>query len=344
VSRAAIALLAWSIPGLLGVLQVWLLTLDEPEPIGYYLTQLPPWWVWAAATPALFKLADRRPLMGRGWYRNLGWHLAAFVAMDLAHAGVYVLVSWFFDSHPTNKMSLFMALRIMSIKMVFVVALAYAALIAVHHTLRLRRARAQLEVELARAQLDALRRQIRPHFLFNALNTIAMQVRTGAHAAAVEMLSGLGSLLRETIDDTAPEVPLDRELGLVRRLLEIEQARFGDRLRVGWDIQPGCGRARIPAFLLQPLIENALRHGIGATPDGGEVRVHARRDGAQLLIEVLDDGVGLNGPVKARVGLGNVRARLERLYPGGHQLDVAARAGGGVRAAVSIPYTEAADG
>jgi hypothetical protein len=308
--------------------------------VAAYLSQVPPWWLWAAATPALARLADRRPLLGHG-LRNLPWHVAACLAMTVGH-GLIVLVLAHLVGTGLAAFPFFVGWWIVSLKMLFVAALAYAAVIALHHVLGLRRAGAALEVRLAHAQLDALRLQIRPHFLFNTLNTIAMQVRTGAHGAAVEMLSELGGLLRETIDDAAPEVSLARELGIVRRWLDIERVRFGERLRVVWDIAPDCERARVPAFLLQPLVENALRHGLGALPEGGELTIRARRTADELSLEVIDDGRGLAGKLALGVGLRNVRDRLAHMYPGASRLAIAACEGGrGVRAAVVIPFAEA---
>ncbi len=343
--RALVLLFGWSMPGVLSAVQVWLLSRDHPDPPWvYFVAQIPPWWLWAVATPVLARLSDRRPLLGHRSVRNLPWHVVAFLVMDAGHALVVVLLA----RRPGNALGdlpLLSAWWAVSLKMIFVVALAYAAVIAVHHVLGLRRVRAELEIRLARAQLDALRLQIRPHFLFNTLNTIAMQVRTGAYAAAVEMLSALGGLLRETIDDSAAEVALDRELGVVRRWLEIERVRFGDRLRVAWDIAPDCERARVPAFLLQPLVENALRHGLGALPEGGELRIRAQRTGGQLAIEVIDDGRGLDGELRMGVGLRNVRDRLAHMYPDACELAVAPRDGGrGVRALVTIPFAEVGRG
>ena len=340
--RALVLLLGWSMPGVVSAVQYWLLSFDHPDPPAAYLSQIPPWWLWAAATPALARLADRRPLLGPRGLRNLPWHIAAYLAMVVGH-GLIVLVLARMVGTALGALPFFTGWWIVSLKMIFIAALAYAALNALHHVLGLRRARAELEVRLAHAQLDALRLQIRPHFLFNTLNTIAMQVRTGEHAAAVEMLSELGGLLRETIDDTAPEVALDRELGVARRWLDIERVRFGDRLRVTWDIGPDCERARVPAFLLQPLVENALRHGLGALPEGGELRIRARRVDARLAIEVVDDGQGLDGAPRLGVGLSNVRDRLAHMYPGAYELAIAPRDDGrGVRAAVVIPFVEAA--
>jgi LytS/YehU family sensor histidine kinase len=120
--------------------------------------------------------------------------------------------------------------------------------------------------------------------------------------------------------------------------------RFGDRLRVVWDIAPDCERARVPAFLLQPLVENALRHGLGALPDGGELTIRARRTAGELVIEVIDNGRGLSGAVQPGVGLRNVRDRLAHLYPGTYRLAIAARDGGrGACAAVAIPFAEATE-
>jgi sensor histidine kinase YesM len=342
--RVLVLLLAWSVPGVLSAVQLWLLMFDHPDPPAAYLAQVPPWWLWAAATPALARLADRRPLLGPRGLRNLPWHVAAYLAMTVGH-GLIVLVLARWVGTGLATLPFFVAWRILSLKMVFVAALAYAAVTALHHVLGLRRARAELEVRLVHAQLDALRLQIRPHFLFNTLNTIAMQVRTGAHAAAVEMLSELGGLLRATIDDAAPEVALERELGLVQRWLDIERVRFGDRLRVTWDIAPDCERARVPAFLLQPLVENALRHGLGSTPEGGELTIRARRTEGQIALEVIDDGRGLDGELAPGVGLRNVRERLAHMYPGAYRLDIAPRTDGrGVRAAVAIPFVAAEDG
>ena len=337
--RALGLLLGWSMPGVLSALQVWLLTMERPDPLAAYLSQIPPWWLWAAATPALGRLADRRPLLGPRGLRNLPWHVAAYLAMVIGHAMIVLLLARLVGSS-LGKYPFFVGWWVVSLKMVFVVALAYAAVIALHHVLGLRRASAELEVRLARAQLDALRLQIRPHFLFNTLNTIAMQVRTGEHAAAVEMLSELGGLLRETIDDASPEVALERELGIARRWLDIERVRFGERLRVTWDIGPDCERARVPAFLLQPLVENALRHGLGALPEGGELRIRARRIDDRLAIDVIDDGQGLDGAPRLGVGLRNVRDRLAHMYPGAYELVIAQRDDGrGVRAAVVIPFS-----
>jgi len=167
VRRAAILLAGWSLPGLLSALQFWLLSLDDPDPIWHYLLQIPPWWVWAAATPLLGRLADRRPLVGGGWRRNWPWHVGAFIAIDVAHACVFGVMTRLTGTG-VGQLPLLLAIRVLTVKLCFVVALAYAAVIAIHYTLRLRRARAELEVQLARAQLDALRMQIRPHFLLAA--------------------------------------------------------------------------------------------------------------------------------------------------------------------------------
>jgi two-component system, LytTR family, sensor kinase len=340
VPRALVLLVAWSIPGVLSAVQVWLLSGDREDPLAHYLAQIPPWWLWAAATPALARLAERFPLFARRGIRHLPVHIAAVIVMDAAHAAVFYAVASLVGMQIAT-LSLPYGWWLLALKMSFVVVLAYTAVLAIQHALALRRTRAELEVQLARAQLDAMRFQIQPHFLFNTLNTIAMQIRTGEPDAAVDMVSTLGALLRETIDATDPEITLAHELQTVRRWLEIEQVRFGERLRVTWDVAPECEAARVPAFVLQPLVENALRHGLAQQPDGGEVTIRARRVADQLHLEVLDDGAGLRGPLEARVGLANVRERLACLYPNAHALSVCARDDGrGVRAAVAMPFAE----
>lgn len=197
----------------------------------------------------------------------------------------------------------------------------------------------RLEAQLARAQLEALRSQIQPHFLFNTLNTISELVHESPDAAE-RMIVRLGDLLRLSVDNAgAQEVTLRRELDFLRAYLEIEQARFRDRLSVRMSIDPDTLDARVPNLLLQPLVENAIRHGIGERAGPGSIDVSAGREDGRLRLEVRDDGGGLpaGGAVRERVGLGNTRARLRQLYGAEHRFDVRGAPGGGVSAAVTLP-------
>jgi len=199
----------------------------------------------------------------------------------------------------------------------------------------------ELEAQLARAQLDALRAQLNPHFLFNALNSVAMLVRAGARGEAVHALAELAELLRRALyGPSTPEVSLREELGFVERYLGVERMRFQDRLQVTVDVAPDALDAAVPNLLLQPLVENALKHGIAPRAAGGRVTVRARVDGGVLQLEVADDGAGLAATATsgaAGLGLANTRARLDRLYGGAARLHLHAGAQGGAVVRVELP-------
>lgn len=206
------------------------------------------------------------------------------------------------------------------------------------------------EARFAEARLDALRMQINPHFLFNALNGIATLIHLDPRAADA-MLGHLGELLRASLDDAnAGEVPLRRELDFVRRYLAIEQTRFGDRLRVDEHIADDVLDAPVPAFILQPLVENAIKHGISAVRGPGVVTLFASRVDDRLRLEVLDTGPGPVGAEGAEgepkpgagIGLANIRARLAQLYPGRHEFVLFAGDGGGCMARITLPLGGAA--
>jgi len=225
----------------------------------------------------------------------------------------------------------------------FIDAFFYGGIVAVEraaHYYRLyldRRVRAsELEAQVSRAQLQALQMQIRPHFLFNALNTISGLVRTDDKAAATTMLAGLGDLLRLLLrSDGAQEVPVRQELELIERYLQIEQVRFGDRLAVEVSVQPGVEDALVPNLILQPLVENAVRHGVGAST--GRVAVTVERLGSTLRMEVSDSGDAQpRDGDSLGIGLSNTRARLQRLYGGVHRFELAQTASG-TSAIIEIP-------
>ena len=178
------------------------------------------------------------------------------------------------------------------------------------------RNREQLEVRLAQAQFQRLKLQLQPHFLFNTLNTITALISQD-RAQAERMVSRLSELLRQSLrGDSDQEVPLEREMQIVRHYVEIQQARFADRLRVTFRIAPETQRALVPNFLLQPLIENAIRHGIAPRAAGGEITIESRREGDSLRLTISDDGLGAATQAEKGegIGLANTRARLEHLY------------------------------
>ena len=203
----------------------------------------------------------------------------------------------------------------------------------------------QLEGQLARARLQMLKMQLHPHFLFNALNSISALMHRDMDAAD-RMLGRLDDLLRRTLEQAGTqEVMLRDELNLLEPYLEIEQTRFGDRLSVQWDVEPAAMDALVPHLLLQPLVENSIRHGIAPRAQPGRVEISAHRADGMLRLEVRDNGRGLTpggGTAGAGVGLANTRARLTQLYDGEHRFDFRERPDGGVAVTLSIPYRRAA--
>jgi len=204
----------------------------------------------------------------------------------------------------------------------------------------------QLEAQLAQAQLDSLRMQLHPHFLFNTLNGIVGLVRDNKNEAAVSMLVGLSDLLRHALEHSdEQEVELKDELSFTELYLKIQQMRFSDRLQINFDIDQPLMKAMVPNLLLQPLLENALRHGIGRSTEAGWIRISAKRENGSLLITVSDNGAGLpsNWQLKTSsgIGLANTAARLQQLYGENHRFDIHNRNEGGVVVEVVIPVRSA---
>ena len=206
----------------------------------------------------------------------------------------------------------------------------------------------ELRTQLVSAQLSAMKLQLQPHFLFNTLNAIMVLVRQQNGRAAEEMLSHLSDLLRCVLEDVeAQEVPLRRELHYLKLYLSIEQVRFADRLRVEISADAAVQDAAVPQFALQPIVENAIRHGIGASGSAGKVAISARRVGDTLEIRVEDDGPGLaresDSTLKSDsnekgIGLTNTRARLEQLYGSAARLTLQNAEGGGAAVTVILPF------
>lgn len=225
------------------------------------------------------------------------------------------------------------------------IAMSYHAVVY-HRTVRERDAQAaRLRVDLAEAKLATLEGRLRPHFLFNTLNAIAALIREDP-AAAEQMIGQLSDLLRASLKaDPLREVTVSDELRLVEQYLAIQQARFQDRLRVTIDASEAAQRAYLPYLILQPLVENAVRHGIAPRESGGHVWIDANQVDDRLVVTIEDDGVGMgNAPPELAgtgVGLGGVRSRLEHLYSTDQRLIVEARRPTGTRVRIEIPYRAA---
>jgi sensor histidine kinase YesM len=202
---------------------------------------------------------------------------------------------------------------------------------------------AGLETQLAEARLTALQAQMNPHFLFNALNTVASLTRSNP-SAAEQTVENLSEVLRTTLDRSQePRCTLDDELAFVRAYLAVERERFGPRLRVEYEIADGLGPASVPSFSLQPLVENSLKHGLGPRRDGGTLRIRAARDISRLTLTVTDDGDGFEARHQEGTGLGNLRARLQTMYGSDASL-VVERSSVGAHVTVQLPLTFQEDG
>jgi len=220
-------------------------------------------------------------------------------------------------------------------------ALGYAA--AVYDRARVAELReSRLEADLARAQLNALRLEIEPHFLFNTLNAIASLIRSRSHDRALEMLLGLSELMRATLEEKPEQIrSVDAEIAFVRRYVDLQRERFIDRLEVRYDIAPAAGSCAIPTLLVQPLVENAFRHGIARQSGACRLEIAARIEGGRLHLWVRDDGAGLppgfSVDSHGGVGLRNIDSRLRRLYGDKASLHVQPAGGRGTEVHIEIP-------
>lgn len=351
---AALLLALWSVPAILGTVETYLFqSMEGRSPVIWrvMIAQGSGWFTWAALTPLIFAVTRRVPLRFPLGRRALLIHLACFLAAAVTHAFVYTTVGMAMSTLPRN--STYLALVGRSLLGWFPISvMVYAAVVSGGHWLALvRRERererrtAALEAQLARAQLQALRMQLHPHFLFNTLNTIATLVREQERDAAVRLLAQLGDVLRQVLRSAGNhEVRLGDELAFTRQYLEIEQLRFVDRLRVVWNTEPLTMDGAVPNLVLQPLVENALRHGIAKRPEAGFLEIGSRREGDRLALWVRDDGPGLREAIDSDgegVGIANVRARLAALHGDQAELRVEsmpAEAGGGARATIVLPW------
>jgi signal transduction histidine kinase len=304
------------------------------RPPNWWLTisrALSEWWLWALLTPLVALLARRFPVHGPRRWRNLALHVAIGVVVavgkTMADRAVFAWLTGFW-----------MYWLVSTLALQFVV---YGAIVAMAHGVeyyRRSREREQLEARLAATRLQLLNMQLQPHFLFNTLNAIAELVHEDPEAAD-RMIAGLSELLRRTLElGQAPEVPLHAELDLLSLYLALQKARFGERLQVRLSIDPDVAKARVPTLLLQPIVENAIRHGLAAHVAAGRLEIGARRLGDELAIEVTDDGRGVvDESFREGIGLSNTRARLDALYPGASRLELTNASGGGARVMVRLP-------
>ena len=310
------------------------------------------WGAWAALSPLAFWVAARFPFERRALWRPLLVHLPAAAVFSLAHVMAMSAVAGLLRGTLSQEWWLNDVRRTFWTSVDWEMV-TYVALVGAEHAMRYYAivrereiAAAQLETRLAEARLQALQRQLHPHFLFNTLHSISALMHRDL-VSADRMLALLGDLLRSSLKLSAQEITLKEELELLSKYLEIEQIRFRDRLTVTYDIPGETLDARVPSLVLQPLVENAIDHGIGPSRGGGRLDVWARRRGSELWLEVRDDGVGLRddllepSPGANGIGLSNTRSRLECLYGTAQRIEFARPAARGLIVRVVIPWREA---
>lgn len=360
----------------LAVLGVWLLlalieTTKEwvgwqsrgtPRPWGAVaVVNVPFWLYWAAATPIVVALARRFPLEGARRWRSGLVHLVAAVAAAVGHSALVAGIAvWVLGPAGLLRDPSFGAqFRALSESYLLLEIVVYWMILGVVRAAQLQRryaearlaeahaaaSAARSEARVAEARLHALRMEVDPHFLFNALNAVSGLVRTGDSRGATDMLARIADLLRVTLRyGREGSVSLRRELELVREYLAIEAVRLGDRLQVDIAADPEALDAAVPPLILQPLVENAIRHGVAAVPGPARLAVRAGVEGESLWIEVTDSGPGPAPGAAQGTGLRNVTARLEAEFDGAGSFELASLPGGGGRARLAFPFARLGGG
>jgi two-component system, LytTR family, sensor kinase len=317
--------------------------------LGWVVYRFTQWFVWTGWTPFVVWLGGRYRLDREPRLRNRAVHVAAMIVMVPVVFMSDILLSELLSLPGSGRtladkfLENFRVPAPLLLGWLLIAALTWIAVLTLSYAWRYRKEAleaSRLQAELAEAQLHALKSQLHPHFLFNALNAV-VTLTTSDPPAAKRVVILLSDLLRRALADAeVQEVPLAREIEFARSYLEIEQVRFPNRLLVEVSLDPRAEQALVPHLVLQPLVENAVRHGIGPKAGPGTVWIEAGLDRNAVRLSVVDDGVGPSVDARSRgagVGLSNVRARLARLYGDRASLDCGARPGGGFAALVRVP-------
>lgn len=314
---------------------------------------LPFYWIWIPLTPLVYELAYRFDFRAGRVATSLAVHAAGALGTGVLHSVLYGAVEKFILEPGPAPFAEFARGSVMH----HVVGTAATYLVVAVSLVAFRQyARAQdraqeahenaarasrLEAQLASTRLQVLQSQLRPHFLFNALNSISVLVLKGASENAIRAIRQLADLLRATLDTvSAGERLLEEELAFVREYVAIEQLRFAERLNVEFEVTDEARRALVPHFVLQPLVENAIVHGLRSSDVGDHVRIASRRDGDLLRIEVWDNGVGVPADIEEGVGISNARGLLRELLGERGSLQIVPAPGGGTVARIEIPFSE----
>lgn len=315
--------------------------------------ELVSWIPWVLATPLVVRLGRDYPIGRSTSARALAVHLVTFAIISTIaeawSAMLQVLLNpWGNRNWPTfvDTWTVTLVFQVLTFVIAYALILTVTYLVDARETMALQMTEAaRLNEELSKAQLAALRRQMEPHFMYNALNSIAGLVRDDRNEAAVSMIVGLSEFLRRASEDAhRAQVTLQEEVEYLQRYLDIQKVRFGERLRVSVEIPAELMRAIVPSLLLQPLVENAIKHGISNRVSGGVVRVAGACREGSLCLSVYNDGPRLPTDwerTQTGVGIGNLRTRLRILHGDQTELRLRGADPGGVEVVVRLPFEEA---
>lgn len=349
--RYAVLVLGWLFLGLMLSLEVYFnnRAMARPGGIDFVELALPQFGravMWALMAPLILKMRAKLPLSRGRWCGGVGFHLAmSFTVMATYYLGRLLSYSLFWDDLVKGFWSSawhgFYGRNIIDMAYYWAV-LAFGYGLEIHQRYKNEEIKAaQLEARLVETELKALREQMRPHFLFNTLNTISVLVRENKNDEAVTLIARLSTLLRMSLDNTrVQEVTVRQELDFIERYVEIQKTRFSDRLSVSVAVDPAALEVRIPNLMLQPLVENAILHGIAPKAGPGHVAISGRVEAGRLILEVRDDGPGIDdGTRRAKegVGLTNTRERLAKIYGAQGQLSLRSETGRGVSVQIILP-------
>ena len=346
--RAGLYVLIWTLIGVIFVGPFVLRHTAEgaSPPWNEVVSHFVGWYLWGLLFPFIWRLTRRWPFDRARWPAWLGRNLALGLAFSLVYEALN-LVKYIVLTGPVDDPLLrgwnHLRAGIWYYLLVYFAIVAVIQLTTYYEKLRDHELVAsRLEGQLAQANLQMLKMQLHPHFLFNTLNAISALMHRDVDAAD-KMISQLSDLLRMALEkDDRHQIRLDKELDFLHRYLAIEQIRFRDRLKVEIDVEPACLAAQVPRLILQPLVENSIRHGIAMRSAAGRLGITAVRKDDRLAMTVADDGPGLapNRPLRPGVGLANTQARLEQLYGEDYTLEFVNADGGGFEVHVEIPFEE----
>ena len=345
----------WTLIALFFASQFALQNQLSPSPVSFWrilLWQLVSGYVWFAISPLILFLANRFPLEEGRWRTSAVAHAVFCILVSLVQLAVDAFIltrlgyppgRQFADFFEAYKFFVFVNLHLSILIYLCVVGIKSAY--TYYQKYRERQLQAsQLEARLAQSRLQVLKMQLHPHFLFNTLNAISELLHRDPDAAE-HMITDLSDLLRMSLENLeVQEIPLKQELEFLNKYIEIEQMRFQDRLKVQMDISPETLDASVPNMILQPLVENAIKHGISPRAGGGRIDIGAERSNGHLVLTVTDDGVGVQdvdlSAIRDGVGLSNTRRRLKHLYGESHRFELSIPSEDGLRVDLAIPFKE----